>query len=196
VPVSSPTTPTLGSVGNRKSQASEIPLVWSNDKWKSYSHNRSLRPLLDSSDLKVLNVWLKDEHQSNPTLTVTVHLSSTVTKKLDLVRVPLSSSTSGKKSSSHPIRQCTVIVHAIERAPTYSCSGSNAIGQATTPQIELDYAMESGTSPLSEEDMVSPLSELERDPFMMDDEDEEESNGWNEQFVGDQQIMVSQDTHR
>jgi hypothetical protein len=196
VPMSSPTTPTLGSVGNRKIQASEIPLVWANEKWKSYSHNRSLRPLLDSSDLKVLNVWLKDEHQSNPTLTVTVHLSSTVSKKLDLVRVPLSSSTSGKKSSSHPIRQCTVIVHAIERAPTYSCSGSNAIGQATTPQIELDYAMESGTSPMSEEDMVSPLSELERDPFMMDDEDEEESNGWNEQFVGDQQIMVSQDTHR
>lgn len=196
VPMSSPTTPTLGSVGSRKSHAAEIPLVWANDKWKSYSHNRSLRPLLDTSDLKVLNVWLKDEHQSNPTLSVLVHLSGTVSKKLDLVRVPLNSTTSGKKSSSNNTRQLTVIVHAIERAPTFSCSGPNAISQVSTPGsatpgVEQDYTMESASSSFDEAEMVSPLTELERDPFMMDDDDEEESSGWNEQFVGDQQIMVS-----
>ena len=186
--MSSPSTPTLGSVG---SHLAEIPLVWANDKWKSYSHNRSLRPLLNASDLKVLNVWLKDEHQSDPTLAVTVHLSGSVSKKLDLVRVPFNSTTSGKQSSHDNTREWTVIVHAIERPPTYSCGGPNAIGQSTPPVVDNDYAMEPSSTPMEEGEMISPLTDLERDPFMMSDGDEEESTAWNEQFVGDLQVRVS-----
>ena len=189
--MSSPSTPTLGSVGSRKSHLAEIPLVWANDKCKSYSHNRSLRPLLDDSDLKVLNVWLKDEHQSNPTLAVTVHLSGSVSKKLDLVRVPFNSTTSSKRSSHDNTSEWTVIVHAIERPPAYSCGGPNAMGQHTSPIVDNDYAMDSSPTSLEEGEMISPLTDLERDPFMMSDGVDEESAAWNEQFVGDRQVMVS-----
>jgi hypothetical protein len=190
VPMSSPSTPTLGSVGSRKSHLEEIPLVWANEKWKSYSHNRSLRPLLNTSDLKVLNVWLKDEHQSNSTLSVTIHLSGSVSKKLDLVRVPFGSTTSHKRLP-HGTRQWTVIIHAIERPPTFSCGGPDAKGQPTRPIVDDDYVMESVSTSLVEGEMVSPLTDLERDPFRMSDGDEEESTAWNEQFVGDRRAVVS-----
>ncbi|KAJ9116333.1 hypothetical protein QFC22_004773 [Naganishia vaughanmartiniae] len=207
VPLSSPTTPTLRAM-RRKNLDSEIPLVWTNEKWRSFSHNRNPRSLMDSNDVRVLNVWLLDDHQSNATLNVTMHLSKTVSKKMELVRVPrydLSSTSGGRPKLPHSHRKTasTVIVHAIERVPMLH-GGTEAVpSKSSTWPPESEYNMGKSfqaTSPnvLDPAELVSPMMEVEQDPFSLDDEDDDDEdddnetmNGWSEQFAGNQTVSLS-----
>ncbi|KAJ9104138.1 hypothetical protein QFC19_004122 [Naganishia cerealis] len=198
VPLPSPTTPTLGSI-RRKNYGQEIPLVWTNEKWRSLSHNRNLRALLDSNDARVLNVWLIDEHQSPATLTVTVNLSETVSKKLELVRVPryeASSKIKGRPQRSHHQRKTpsTVIVHAIEQSPVSCVTAEPVPGKPAIWQSEQIYSMARSsevTSPgLDASEMISPMTEVERDPFTLEDSDDI-MKGWDEEYAGNQTMPVS-----
>lgn len=196
-PLPSPTTPTLGTVRHRQRHP-EIPLVWANEKWKSFSHNRPLRSLLDNDDVKVLNVWLRDEYQSAPTLTVTIQLAESVQKKLDLVRVPINPSKSNSKRTKGNMvstdSETTIIVHAIERAPVQSFTAGSVPSRSATPRTQSDYFM--GSDPNTPEaidlsEMISPMTEVEREPFMLSEQDGESPKGWNDQFVGDRTSVVS-----
>lgn len=196
-PIPSPTTPTLGTI-RHKQQYADIPLVWANEKWKSFSHNRPLRSLLDIHDLKILNVWLTDEHQSDPTLTVTVHLTESVRKKLDLVRVPVSSSTSSTSQTKGHAgsygRGATIIVHVIERAPVHTVNDIFVSGRSATPRLQEDYFSNSDPNTpeaFDSSEMVSPMTEVEREPFMMEDGEDQSGTGWNDQYVGDHNALVS-----
>lgn len=39
-------------------------------------------------------------------------------------------------------------------------------------------------------EMISPMTEVEREPFMMDEQDEESPKDWNDQFIGGRSSVV------
>lgn len=145
----------------------------------------------------MLNVWLRDENQSAPTLTVTIQLAESVQKKLDLVRVPISPSKANSKRAKGNMvstdTETTIMVHAIERAPVQLFTTASVPSQSATPRRQSDYFM--GSDPNTPEamdpsEMISPMTEVEREPFMMDEQDGESPKGWNDQFIGDRNSVV------
>jgi hypothetical protein len=39
-------------------------------------------------------------------------------------------------------------------------------------------------------EMISPMTEIEREPFMVNEQEGESPKGWNNQFIGDRNLLV------
>ncbi|KAI5449034.1 hypothetical protein NCC49_005647, partial [Naganishia albida] len=98
--------------------------------------------------------------------------------------------------------ETTFIVHAIERAPVQMFTACSVPSQSAKPRRQTDYFMDSDSDPNTPEamdssEMISPMTEIEREPFMANEQEgESPGSGWNQQFIGDHNAMAQKpDNH-